>query len=127
MLQNPYQKYQQQSVMTMTPGEMLLKLYDETIKQMHGAIQFIEQKDYRKSNDALQKAQRILKHLDATLDHKYPISQQLTDLYQYFVTVLTQANVKKDISLIQEILPLIEDLRDAYQKADQNVRAGAAS
>ena len=32
---NPYQKYQQQSVMTMTPGEMLLKLYDEVITQLN--------------------------------------------------------------------------------------------
>ena len=31
MALNPYQKYQQQSVMTMTQGEMLTKLYDEVI------------------------------------------------------------------------------------------------
>jgi len=40
MVQNPYQKYQQQSVMTMTPGEMLLKLYDGTITQLNAAKQF---------------------------------------------------------------------------------------
>ena len=44
---NPYQKYQQQSVMTMTPGEMLLKLYDEVITQLNAVRQFNVEKDYQ--------------------------------------------------------------------------------
>ena len=42
---NPYQKYQQQSVMTMTPGEMLTRLYDELIKQLNVFKEFNHQKD----------------------------------------------------------------------------------
>ena len=38
---NPYQKYQQQSVMTMTQGEMLTKLYNEIIKQFSGAAMYM--------------------------------------------------------------------------------------
>ena len=40
MGQNPYQKYQQQSIMTMTQGEMLIKLYDEVNKQLNAVKQF---------------------------------------------------------------------------------------
>ena len=58
---NPYQRYQQQSVMTMTPGEMLLKLYDEVITQLTAVRQFNEEKDYEKSNASLKKAQRIIR------------------------------------------------------------------
>ena len=52
---NPYQKYQQQSVMTMTPGEMLLKLYDEVITQLNAVRQFNLDKDYPGANAALKR------------------------------------------------------------------------
>ena len=56
MALNPYQKYQQQSVMTMTPGEMLTRLFDELIKQLSAFKEFNSQKDYAQANDALQRA-----------------------------------------------------------------------
>lgn len=125
MINNPYDRYKQQSVMTMTPGEMLLKLYDETIKQLHVAISFIEEGDITKSNVALQKAQRIINYLTTTLDFKYEISNNLAALYAYFIRMIMKANVKKDTSVLKEILPMIADLRDAYSKADVMARAGA--
>ena len=64
---NPYQKYKQQSIMTMTPGELLLKLYDESINQLRQAVGALGQKQYDKANAALQKAQRIISHLNKTL------------------------------------------------------------
>jgi len=72
---NPYQQYQRQSVMTMTQGEMLTKLYDEVIKQMSGAKICLTEKDLSGVNNALQKAQRILFYLKSTLDFKYEISR----------------------------------------------------
>ena len=53
MALNPYQKYQQQSVMTMTPGEMLTRLFDELIKQLSAFKEFNSQKDYAQANDCL--------------------------------------------------------------------------
>lgn len=53
MALNPYQKYQQQSVMTMTPGEMLTRLFDELIKQLSAFKEYNSQKDYALANDAL--------------------------------------------------------------------------
>ena len=55
MGQNPYQKYQQQSIMTMTQGEMLIKLYDEVIKQLNAVKQFNLEKNYEAANFASQK------------------------------------------------------------------------
>ena len=80
MQRNPYQAYQQQSVMTMTQGEMLLKLYDETIKQLSAAEIFMGEGSIEKTNQALQKAQKIVNHLRATLDFQYEISNQLAAL-----------------------------------------------
>ena len=126
MVQNPYQKYQQQSVMTMTPGEMLLKLYDGTITQLNAAKQFHEEKDYQRSNTALQKAQKILRYLDQTLDPQYEISGSLSALYDYFLRRLVDANVHKDNAPIDEVLPMITELRETFAQADKNSRSGAS-
>ena len=120
---NPYQQYQRQSVMTMTQGEMLTKLYDEVIKQMSGAKICLTEKDLSGVNNALQKAQRILFYLKSTLDFKYEISGNLDALYDFFIKRIVQANLKKDAAMLDEIIPMIEDLRDTFVQADRNARS----
>ena len=120
---NPYQQYQRQSVMTMTQGEMLTKLYDEVIKQMSGAKICLTEKDLSGVNNALQKAQRILFYLKSTLDFKYEISGNLDALYDFFIERTVQANLKKDAAMLDEIIPMIEDLRDTFVQADRKARS----
>lgn len=124
MALNPYQKYQQQSVMTMTAGEMLLKLYDEVITQLTAVRQFNEEKDYPRSNEALKKAQRILTYLNQTLDFQYEISNSLSALYDYFLRRLVDANLHKDNAPVDEVLPMIVELRDTFAQADKAARSG---
>ena len=123
---NPYQKYQQQSVMTMTPGEMLLKLYDEVITQLNAVRQFNEEKDIPGANAALKKAQRIITYLNQTLDFQYEIPGSLSALYDYFLRRLVEANVHKDNGPIDEVLPMIQELRETFAQADKNSRSGAS-
>ena len=104
---NPYQQYQRQSVMTMTQGEMLTKLYDEVIKQMSGAKICLTEKDLSGVNNALQNE----------------ISGNLDALYDFFIERTVQANLKKDAAMLDEIIPMIEDLRDTFVQADRNARS----
>lgn len=121
---NPYQKYQQQSIMTMTQGELLLKLYDEAIKQLNYAERFLDAKELDKVNACLLKAQRIFNHLNMTLEMQYDISKNLESLYDFFNYKITQANIHKDVKPIREILPMVEELRDAFAQADKLAAAG---
>ena len=122
MANNPYEQYQKQSVMTMTQGEMLTKLYEEIIKQLSGAVVFIDSKDFSKANQALQKAQKIFNHLKVTLDHKYRISQNLDSLYNFFIQQIILANIRKEVKPIQDIIPMVEELRDTFIQADRIAR-----
>lgn len=122
MAYNPYNKYATQSVMTMTHGEMLTKLYEATILNMNLAIKGIAENDVIITNQSLQKAQKILSYLTVTLDRQYPISNNLASLYDFFNRQLISANVKKDASLISEIIPMVEELRDVFIKGDKLAR-----
>ena len=95
MPRNPYESYKKQSIMTMTPGDMLLTLYDEILKQGETAKVAMERKEYGDVNRALQKAQRILSHLKATHDFKKDIAKNLNSLYDYFIEQIVSANIKK--------------------------------
>lgn len=119
---NPYETYRQQSVMTMTQGEMLTKLYDETIKQLSAAVLHLESKDYGLVNAELQKAQRIINYLRSTIDFQYKVSNGLAALYTYFIERIVQANIRKDPAPVQEILPMVEELRDVFIQADRAAR-----
>lgn len=116
---NPYEKYKQQSVMTMTQGEMLVKLYEEVVKQLSGAEIFLKEKNYTKANQALQKSQRILNHLKTTLNFKYEISNNLASLYDFFLQRIIQANVKKNPDLLKDVIPMIDELRETFSEAER--------
>lgn len=119
-----YENYKQQSVMTMTHGEMLVKLYDEVIRQLGSAIRSIEEKDIAATNKSLQKVQSILRYLDATLDMQYDVSGSLAALYEFFIHQTITANVSKETALLTDIIPMVQDLRDAFTQAEKLSRMG---
>ena len=122
MKNNPYQSYKQQSVMTMTQGDMLTLLYDGVLKELAFAQAAFLKQDNAEINRALQKAQKILGHLQRTLDDHYDISKNLAALYDYFIHVVVQANVKKDVSALDEVVTMISELRNTFKEADRKSR-----
>ncbi|MCC2820579.1 flagellar export chaperone FliS [Enterocloster sp. OA13] len=121
-MQNPYAKYKQQSVMTMTQGDMINLLYDEIINRLNKGLLGLEVRDFEASNTHFKKAQAIISHLESTLDGQYPVSQNLSSLYEYFNYQIVQANIKKNPDPVREVLPMIMELKEAFAQADKQVR-----
>lgn len=122
MQANPYQQYKEQSLSTLTPGELLVKLYDEIIKQLRIAKLGIEKKDFGSVNNALDKTQTILGTLESSLNMDYEVSKNLRELYIFMAQQLMQANLKKDVGPIDDCLPLVRDLRESFDQADKITR-----
>lgn len=118
-MNNPYNQYKEQSIMTMTPGEQVVKLFEGCSKNLNYAKMYITEKKYDKANEHLHKAKNIVRYLDDSLNHQYEISANLSALYDYFARRITQANIKKDISILDEIIPMINELGDSFKKADK--------
>lgn len=115
-------QYQQNSIMTATPEELTLMLYNGCIKGIRLAKIGLEDKDYEKANLYLCKAQAIIRELRATLDMKYDISKNLYELYTYFLDRLIEANVKKETSILDEVEQFVSDLRDTWAEAMKDAR-----
>lgn len=123
MLQNKYQAYKQQSVMTMTQGEMLNTLYDGLLKALYAAKGGLETRDYTVANRELIRAQKILNYLKTTLNHQYEIANNLEMLYNFFLEQIVQANVRKSSEHMDDVIEMVTQLRDAFVQADKNVRS----
>lgn len=123
MIQNGYQAaYKQQSLLTMTQGEMLSAVYDGLLKALYSAQKAFKINDITLINKHLLKAQEILRYLKSTLNSQYEVSQNLDTLYDYFIEQIRQANIKKSPDGLDDITQMIQELRDAFVQADKNVR-----
>lgn len=119
-MSNPYSAYKKQSVTTMTPVEVVIKLYSETERQLAIAVNAIEDiKDVKKAHNSLIKAQELLGALRGALDMSIPISSNLDQLYDFFQRTAEKANIHKDATEIKKIIPMIAELRDAFTQISQ--------
>ncbi len=122
MLANPYQEYKKQAVLTMTQGEMVVKLYDECLKMLNAGIVYIQDNNIELCNKSLKKAHEILNYMSSILNRDYELSNELSALYEYYVRRIITANTKKDIEPLEEIIPMITDLRNSFHEADKQLR-----
>lgn len=110
-----YSTYQNSKVMTASPGELTLMLYEGAIKFCNVAIIGIEQKDIQKTHDNILKAQNIITEFRSTLDFKYPVANEFEVIYEYLYRRLLDANMKKDISILEEVLTHLRTMRDTWK------------
>lgn len=112
------QAYKTQSVNTMTQGEMLILLYDNMIKRLKKASILIDHQDYEAFEKEVQGCQNIVYYLDGALDHRYPISRNLKQMYEYFNYQLIRLNAGRNKAVIEELIPLVLELRESFFQAD---------
>lgn len=118
-VQNAYNAYKQNSVTTASPGELTLMLYNGCIKFIHQAKKAIELKNIEARNTYIQKAQSILTELMSTLNMDVPVSKGMFDLYEYMYHQLTQANMKNDVAILDEVENLTIEFRDTWKQVIQ--------
>ena len=87
-LNNGYQQYKEQSVMTMTSGEMLLLLYDELLKRLTRAELALDKEDFDLFSKSVHRSREIIQYLKDTLNPEYEISRQLRQMYDFFILSL---------------------------------------
>jgi len=114
---NPHlQQYNNSKILTASPAELTLMLYEGAIRFCNIAIVGIEQKDIPKAHINIVKAEKIVNHLRVTLDTKYPVAEDFERIYEYLDRRLVQANMKKDIEILEEVLTHLRSVRDTWKE-----------
>lgn len=115
-----YQQYKQQSINSMTPGELLMLLYDELVKRSTLASLALDKQDWPAFEAALDRCTDIVNYLDETLDRQYPISQDLSRMYDYFTYELGRIKVGRNKKELDRLRPMLADMRDTFRTAERN-------
>ncbi|MBP3468920.1 MAG: flagellar export chaperone FliS [Lachnospiraceae bacterium] len=113
---NLYAQYTTSKIMTASPAELTLMLYEGAIKFCNIAIMAVEQKDMEKAHVNILKVQRIIDEFRATLNHKYPVAEDFDNVYRYLLKRLFEANVAKDKEILEEILTHLHSMRDTWKE-----------
>ena len=118
MYSNGYSVYKNNSVNYSSKEQLLLMLVDRAVKFAKIGKQAILDNDVQKAHNALVRVQDIFVELMSTLDRSAgDWAEKLFMVYEYIKEKLFEANIKKDVTILDEILPLIEGIRDTWNEA----------
>ena len=107
-----YQRYREESLSTMTQGELLLLLYDELVKRLTLAELELSKEHYPTFEAAVDKSVDIIR--------QYPISQKLNRLYDYFCYELSRVKAGRNGTELTRVKGMVAELRDSFRQADKN-------
>ena len=107
-------------MMTATPSELLVMLFDACIKDLKIAEMALEAPvDYTKANKYFIKAQKIISELISTLDMRFELSTQLLSIYEYLSRAILQMNVRKDTGNMASVIEILTAQRDTWEQVSR--------
>jgi flagellar protein FliS len=124
---NAVSSYKNTSITTASPSQLLVILYDEAVRQLDTAIDLLDEYSKNGKKDpskiepitkAVIKTQNIVTELMASLDFDNggEIAQNLFNLYTWFNSELTDANIRHDQQKITVVRNLISELRGTWSE-----------
>lgn len=117
-----YDTYQRNKILTASPAELTLMLYEGAIKFLNMAIMGIEKGDIEKAHVNIMKTQRIVEEFRATLNFKYPVAKEFDNVYEYVLRRLVEANIKKDTEILEECLAHMRTMRDTWKEVMKSAK-----
>ena len=121
---NPYNIYKQNSVNMASSQQLLLMLLDGAVKYTKIARMAILNKDIARAHKELVRVQDIFLELMITMDKNTKYMEDLYNIYDFIKNELAKANIKKDITIIENALPLREEIRDMWYEVDAKIKSG---
>ena len=115
-LPNAFAQYNNNKIMTASPAELTLMLYEGAIKFCNIAIDAAEQKNVMKAHSNIVKVENIIAYLRNTLDMQYAVAKEYDRMYDYLQRRLFQANMKKEVEILKEVNTQLRSIRDTWKE-----------
>lgn len=117
---NPQNVYIRQRIMTASPAELVVMLYDGCKKNLLLAQRDMEKNDPSAAHGHLTKAQAIVLELVNSLDLSYAVAKELMDIYEFLINEIGEINIEKNPGRIPAVLSILEELREAWQQVAES-------
>ena len=115
---NAYGIYKNNSVNFASKEQMLLMLLDGAVKFAKRGKIAISENNIKLAHDSITRTQDIFTELKVTLDTSAgDWAKQMFEVYSFINNRLFQANIKKDEAIMDEVIPLIEEVRNIWNEA----------
>lgn len=114
---NAYSQYQNNTILTASPQELTLMLYNGAIKFCNQAIKAIDDQNMESAHELIIRVEDIIQEFMITLNNKYPIADTFKTMYDYINQRLIEANMNKDKTILEEVLGHLRELRDTWKEA----------
>ena len=115
-LPNAYAQYNTSKILTASPAELTLLLYEGAIKFGNIAIVKIEAGDIQGAHANIVRVEKIIDYFRETLDMKYAVAEDFERVYVYLSQRLVQANLKKDKEIMEEVVTHLRSMRDNWKE-----------
>lgn len=122
---NAYQQYQYNSIMSASPERLMIMLFEGALKFVKLARKDIEEKNLAGANYNLTRAQDIITELDQSLDMSYDVSENLAGVYEFMYRQLVNANIKKDVQVLDIVESMLTELKDTWSQAYLTLKKNA--
>ena len=108
--------YKQQSILTATPGQLVVMLYDGCLRFLHQAAYAMREGNVTESGARLSRDEAIIEELLATLDLEKGgvVASRLQGIYVFCSKHLIEARLARDPEMIEKVSELLSELRDAW-------------
>lgn len=116
-MMNPAAAYRNQQIMTASPEQLTLMLYDGAIRFLRASITAIDAKEMEKAHEMNMRTQEIIREFRQTLNMDIELSENWDKLYEFMEYRLMEGNVKKDKAMLMDVLDLLRDMRDTWAEA----------
>ncbi|MEM9400381.1 MAG: flagellar export chaperone FliS [Verrucomicrobiota bacterium] len=120
---NPRQRYLESQVNSASPIGLIIMLYDGLLSFSDKAISGLKNGSdpaRAEAAEAVGRCNKILTELNVSLryEEQPEFSERMASLYEFFISKYNQAILEKKAAPIEEIIPLINELRDAWKEAE---------
>ena len=114
-------RYRETEVLTATPGQLVVLLFDHLLVALHRAKTAMENAEFEQQGAHLEKSRNILTELLVTLDRERggEIATNLSALYSFLLGELVQVGIRADHARLDRVTHMIEELRGAFAEASQ--------
>ena len=119
--------YKNQQIMTASPAELTLLLYNGSLRFLNESIVAMENRDIQRSHNANMRTQDIVREFVVTLDMSIELSATWARLYEYTEYCLIQGNIHRDVEQLKNAYNVLHELRDAWMGAMKQTQLARAA